>query len=314
MKIAILDDWTSNAHAPISAHPLAKSHEFHIFEDHLTGNALRERLLPFDIICIMRERTVFDAALIAGLPQLKALITSGMRNAAIDLSACQKAGITVCGTPSPGHATAELAMSLIGALARNLIPNHNAMKAGGWQSVAGRDLRGATLGILGLGRLGNVLAELGRAYGMNLVAWSQNLTPEMAAEKDVTYLDKEAFFAQSDFISIHLKLSNRVTSLIDADAFALMKPTAYLVNTSRAPIIDEPALIHALTTGEIAGAAIDVYDKEPLPIDHALRDVPNLILSPHIGYVTQETMAIFYGETLAAIDAFLAGAPIRQLG
>ena len=313
MKIAFLDDWTSSAAQYVEAHPLATSHEMKIFHDHVTGDALIERLKPFDIICIMRERTVLDAPLLAQLPHLKAVITSGMRNAAIDLEACKAAGISVSGTPSPGHATAELAMSLIGAMARNIVTNHNDMKAGRWQSVAGRDLRDATLGILGLGRLGSVLAELSKAYGMNVVAWSQNLTQEAAAEKGVTYLSQEAFFAQSDFISIHLKLSNRVRGLVGEAAFKQMKPSAYIVNTSRAQIIDETALIKALQDDQIAGAAIDVYEKEPLPAEHPLRSVPNLILSPHIGYVTEETMAIFYEETLAAIEAFMAGKPIRLL-
>ena len=313
MKIAFLDDWTSSAAPLVNAHPLSSSHEITIFHDHVTGDALQKRLLPFDIICIMRERTSIDGSLIAQLPHLKAVITSGMRNAAIDLAACKAAGIIVSGTPSPGHATAELAMSLIGAMARNIVTNHNDMKAGGWQSVAGRDLRGATLGILGLGRLGTVLAELGKAYGMRVVAWSQNLTQEAASEKGVTYLSQEAFFAQSDFISIHLKMSDRVRGLVGAAAFQQMKPTAFLVNTSRAQIIDEAALITALHEGEIAGAAIDVYKTEPLPEAHPLRDVPNLILSPHIGYVTEETMAVFYGETLASIEAFIQGEPIRLL-
>ena len=313
MKIAFLDDWTSSAARYVDAHPLASSHDITIFTDHLTGEALCERLKPFDIICLMRERTVLDADLVAQLPHLKAVITSGMRNAAIDVAACQAAGVVVSGTPSPGHATAELAMSLIGALARNIVTNHNEMKNGKFQRVAGRDLRGATLGILGLGRLGSVLAALGQAYGMQVVAWSQNLTQEAAAEKGVTYLPRDAFFAQSDFISIHLKLSKRVTGLVDAAAFAQMKPSAYIVNTSRAQIIDEAALIAALRNGDIAGAAIDVYAQEPLPADHQLRDVPHLLLSPHIGYVTQETMAVFYGETLNAVEAFIKGAPIRLL-
>jgi len=313
MKIAFLDDWTSSAAHTVYAHPLASSHDITIFTDHLIGDALCERLKPFDIICLMRERTVLDADLVAKLPQLKAVITSGMRNAAIDVEACKAAGISVSGTPSPGHATAELAMSLIGAMARNVVANHNDMTAGRWQSVAGRDLRGATLGILGLGRLGSVIAELGKAYGMNVVAWSQNLTQEAAAEKGVTYLPRDAFFAQSDFISIHLKLSKRVIGLVDEAAFKQMKPSAYIVNTSRAQIIDETALIAALRNGVIAGAAIDVYSQEPLPADHQLRTVPNLLLSPHIGYVTQETMAVFYGETLNAIEAFIQGTPIRLL-
>lgn len=313
MKIAFIDDWTASAAEHVKAHQLAASHDIQIFTDHLKGPALIERLMPFDIICIMRERTLFDAGLIGSLPNLRALVTNGMNNAAIDLAACREHNIIVSGSVSPGHATAELAMTLIGAMARNIVPNHMGMLNGGWQSGAGRDLRGATLGVLGLGRLGAALAQFGKAYGMNIVAWSQNLTQEAAAEKDVTYLPKEDFFAQADFISIHLKLSPRVTGLVGAQEFSLMKPTASIVNTSRAPIIDEDALINALINGEIAGAAIDVYGTEPLPAEHPLRKVPNLLLSPHIGYVTNETMAVFYRDSLACLDAIIKGEPIRLL-
>ena len=313
MRIALLDDWTQSAAAYVAEHALARDHEIDIFTDHLTGQALVERLQPYEVIGIMRERTIFDEALIAALPRLRAIVTSGMRNGAIDKAACAARNITISGTPSPGHATAELAMTLIGTMARQIVPNHIAMTSGGWQSVAGRDLRGATLGILGLGRLGSVLAGFGKAYGMNIVAWSQNLTAEAAAQQDVTYLPKEAFFAQSDFISIHLKLSDRVKGLVGAPEFAMMKPTAAIVNTSRAPIIDTNALITALQTGQIGGAAIDVYDQEPLAADHPLRQAPHLILSPHIGYVTNETFAIFYTETLNAISAIIEGKPIRLI-
>jgi len=314
MKIAFLDDWTSSAAQYVKAHSLYAAHEMVIFTDHVTGPSLVSRLMPFDIICIMRERTKFDEALIACLPNLKAIVTTGMHNQAIDLKACEKRKITVSGTYSPGHATAELAMSLIGALARQIVPNHNAMTSGGWQSVVGRDLKGATLGVLGLGRLGSTLAGFGKAYGMNVVAWSQNLTPERAQEEGVRYLPKEAFFAEADFISIHLKLSERVHHLVGKAEFALMKTTSYIVNTSRAPIIDTEALISALTNGQIAGAAIDVYDAEPVPSESKIRAVPNLLLSPHIGYVTNETMAIFYGETLQSLEAIIEGDPLRKLG
>ena len=236
-----------------------------------------------------------------------------MRNAAIDLDACKAREIIVSGTASPGHATAELAMTLIGTMARQIIPSANSMTQGGWQIGTGRDLRGATLGILGLGRLGGQVAALGQAFGMEVQAWSQNLTPERAAEQGVTYKDKEAFFATSDFISIHLKLSSRVTGLVGAEELAWMKPDACIVNTSRAPIIDETALIKALNTGKLGAAALDVYHHEPLPKDDALRTTPNLILTPHIGYVTQETMRVFYAETLESLEAYLTGVPIRLL-
>ena len=309
MKIAVLDDWTQNAASSADWSRLTPDHQVEIFSDHLVGEALIERLKPYDIIGIMRERSHLSEAVITQLPNLKAIFTPGMHNAAIDLEACRKRGILVSGSPTPAHATAELAMTLIGVLARNIVPNALSMQQGGWQIQAGRDLRGATLGVLGLGRLGSVVAKIGLAYGMDVVAWSQNLTPERAAEEGVRYLAKEQFFAQSDFISIHLKLSDRVRGLVGAAELAVMKKDACLVNTSRAPIIDGAALISALKKGEIGGAALDVYETEPLPADHPWRDVPNLVLTPHIGYVTHQTMDVFYGDMLNNIEAYLAGTP-----
>ena len=313
MKIALLDDWQENAHEFADWARVREGHQLDIYHDTIEGDLLIQRLQDYDVLCLMRERTLFSAEVINALPNLKAIITSGMRNAAIDLDACKAREIIVSGTASPGHATAELAMTLIGAMARQIIPSANSMTQGGWQIGTGRDLRGATLGILGLGRLGGQVAALGKAFGMEVQAWSQNLTPERAAEQGVTYKDKEAFFATSDFISIHLKLSSRVTGLVGAEELAWMKPDACIVNTSRAPIIDETALIQALNTGKLGGAALDVYHHEPLPKDDALRTTPNLILTPHIGYVTQETMRIFYAETLESLEAYLTGVPIRLL-
>ena len=313
MKIALLDDWQENAHEFADWARVREGHQLDIYHDTIEGGLLIQRLQDYDVLCLMRERTLFSAEVINALPNLKAIITSGMRNAAIDLDACKAREIIVSGTASPGHATAELAMTLIGTMARQIIPSANSMTQGGWQIGTGRDLRGATLGILGLGRLGGQVAALGKAFGMEVQAWSQNLTPERAAEQGVTYKDKEAFFATSDFISIHLKLSSRVTGLVGAEELAWMKPDACIVNTSRAPIIDETALIQALNTGKLGGAALDVYHHEPLPKDDALRTTPNLILTPHIGYVTQETMRIFYAETLESLEAYLTGVPIRLL-
>ena len=313
MKVAMLDDWTSSAAEHVDPHPVSQNCDITIFTQHLERDALIAQLQDFDVICVMRERSLFDSGLIAALPNLKAIITNGMNNAAIDLEACAARGIIVSGSPTPSHATAELAMTLIGALARQIVPNHIAMMTQGWQSTAGRDLRGATLGILGLGRLGTTLANFGKAYGMTVVAWSQNLTKEDAEAQGVTYLPKEAFFATADYISVHLRLSERVRGLISTPEFEMMKPSACLVNTSRAPIIDTKALITALQTGQIGGAAIDVYDHEPVPSDDPIRTVPNLILSPHIGYVTQQTMATFYNETLTNLAAIIEGAPIRRL-
>ena len=211
MKIALLDDWQENAHEFADWARVREGHQLDIYHDTIEGDLLIQRLQDYDVLCLMRERTLFSAEVINALPNLKAIITSGMRNAAIDLDACKAREIIVSGTASPGHATAELAMTLIGAMARKIIPSANSMTQGGWQIGTGRDLRGATLGILGLGRLGGQVAALGKAFGMEVQAWSQNLTPERAAEQGVTYKDKEAFFATSDFISIHLKLSSRVT-------------------------------------------------------------------------------------------------------
>ena len=313
MKIALLDDWQENAHEFADWDRVSGQHQLDIYHDTISGPELIQRLQPYDVLCLMRERTVFSADVIDSLPNLKAIITSGMRNAAIDLDACRARNIVVSGTASPGHATAELAMTLIGALARQIVPCANAMAHGGWQVGTGRDLRGAKLGILGLGRLGGQVAKLGQAFGMEVQAWSQNLNPERAADYGVAFADKESFFATSDFISIHLKLSDRVVGLVGPHELALMQSDACIVNTSRAPIIDEAALIAALGAGRLGGAALDVYHREPLPADDPLRATPNLLLTPHIGYVTRQTMTVFYGETLESLEAYLAGAPIRTL-
>ena len=313
MKIAILDDWLDCAKQSADWDRLGADVAIDFFQDTVTGPTLIDRLHPYDVLCVMRERSLIDATLIAQLPNLKAIVTSGMRNAAIDLDAAKARNITVCGTGSPGHATAELAFILIGMLARQILPCANAMRGGGWQTHLGRDLRGARLGILGLGRLGGELAGFANAFGMEVQAWSQNLTNERCAELNVTYADRETLFRTSDFISIHLKLSDRVKHLVGASELDLIKEDTCLVHTSRAPIIDMEALITALTAGQIGGAAIDVYDLEPVPENDPLRNTPNLLMTPHIGYVTRETMKVFYRDTLDAIASILAGQPIRQL-
>ena len=313
MKIALIDDWLEDSQKSADWSALMKEHQIDIYHDTITGDALIQRLLPYDIIGIMRERTPFDKALIDALPNLKAIITSGMRNLSIDTAYARSKNIEVMGTESPGHATAELAMTLIGVLAREIVPSAISMQQGGWQVATGRDLRGAKLGILGLGRLGGQLAKLGQAYGMDVQAWSQNLTQERCQEMGVRYCDRDSFFKTSDFISIHLKMSDRVRGLVDETVFDLMKKDACIINTSRAGIIDRTALIKALSTGAIQAAATDVYDKEPLPQDDELRALPNLIMTPHIGYVTIETMRIFYDQMREDIEAFIAGNPIRLL-
>ena len=313
MKIALIDDWLEDSQKSADWSAIMKEHQVDIYHDTITGDALINRLLPYDIIGIMRERTPFDKSLIDALPNLKAIITSGMRNLSIDTAYARSKNIEVMGTDSPGHATAELAMTLIGVLAREIVPSAISMQQGGWQVATGRDLRGAKLGILGLGRLGGQLAKLGQAYGMDVQAWSQNLTQDRCQEMGVRYCDKQSFFETSDFISIHLKMSDRVRGLVDETIFDLMKKDACIINTSRAGIIDRSALIKALSTGAIHAAATDVFDQEPLPQNDELRALPNLIITPHIGYVTKETMLIFYDQMREDIEAFIAGNPIRLL-
>ena len=313
MKIALLDDWQNNAFSFADFARLRADHQLDTYTDTISGPGLIERLQPYDVILAMRERTGLREGVLSQLPNLKAVITCGMRNAAIDLDYCKANQITVCGTEAPGHATAELAMMLVGMLARQLYPSVQSMASGGWQVSTGRDLRGARLGILGLGRLGSQLAGFGKTFGMEVQAWSQNLTAETCAEQGVRFASKDEFFSTSDFISIHLKLSDRVTGLVGAAELDLMKSDACIINTSRAPIIDQLALYTALEQGRIGGAALDVFDTEPLPADHSFRGLPNVILTPHIGYVTAETMRVFYGGMLEALEAFIADKPIRLL-
>ena len=313
MKIAILDDWNQDAQKSANWETLAKSHQVDFYHDTVTGEALIERLKPYDILGIMRERTPITEALMAQLPQLKAIVTTGMRNQSLDEEGAKRHGIMLMGTEAPGVATPELAMTLIGNLARNLFANATSMTTGGWQVSTGRDLHGACLGILGLGRLGSAVAKIAQAYGMDVQAWSQNLTKERCEALNVRYVSKDEFFATSDFITIHLKMSERVRHLVGAEQFALMKPTASIVNTSRAGIIDTAALIEALNRHEIQAAAIDVYDSEPVPSDALIRQTPRLLMTPHIGYVTQETMSIFYGQMAENIENYLKGQPSRKL-
>ncbi len=314
MKIAILDDYQSLAGSFADWDRLHDRASLEFFSDSIMDpQQLIARLMPFDVLCVMRERTPLPRAIIEALPNLQLIVTSGMKNTAIDVAAARDRGITVCGTPSPGHATAELAFGLVLAQARNLLPQSNGLQDGRWQVGIGRDLRGATLGIVGLGRLGAQVAGFGKAFGMKVIAWSQNLEEARCAELGVEYRTKAQLFSEADFITLHLRLSERTRHLVGAEEFFLMKPEACLVNTSRAAIVDNAALERALVGGLIAGAALDVFDQEPLPADHTLLSTPNLLLTPHIGYVTRETYKIFYGETLAAVEAWLEGNPIRIL-
>ena len=312
MKIAVLDDYLKIARKFADWDRLPSGSELTIFHQPIGDvDALAATLAPFDVLCAMRERTLIDAELIGRLPNLKLIVTTGMKNASIDVEAAKARGIVVSGTPTGGHAAAELTFALIMALARGLYRETDSMRNGGWQAGLGRDLKGATLGLLGPGRLGSQVGRFGLAFGMKLIAWSQNLTKERAAEVGAEYVSKEDLFRRSDFIAILLRLSPRTVGLVGKAEIALMKPDAFLVNASRGPIVDNDALVAALEAGRIAGAALDVYDVEPLPADSPLRRVPNLLLTPHIGYATRNSFETFYPDTLEAVLAFIAGKPIR---
>jgi phosphoglycerate dehydrogenase-like enzyme len=318
MRIAILDDWTGTALAMADWQDLGA--EITVFRDTLHDeDALARRLEPFDILCLMRERTPMPASLIARLPRLRLIVTTGMRNLALDVAAAKARGITVCGTETRKTTTSEFAMALILALARDLIPQARAMAAGGWQTGLGRDLDGLTLGLIGAGAIGAQMVERARPFGMNIIAWSQNLTGERCAELGIGRAEGlHDLIARSDVISIHLVLSDRSRGLVDAAALAAMKPDAILVNTSRGPIVETEALLAALRSEPGRRAALDVFDLEPLPADHPLRDPEliergQLLLTPHLGYVTEATWRLFYGQTVEAIRAFVAGRPLRQL-
>lgn len=314
-RIAILDDY-QNVALTLADWSVLKDVEIKVFNKPLGEmDAVAKALAGFSIVCAMRERTAFPRTLIEKLPDLKLLITTGMRNASIDVEAAKAHGVTVCGTESAGHPTAELAVGLMIDLARKISLENARMKAGeAWQQTIGGDLYGKTLGILGLGKLGTRVAKVGLAFGMKVVAWSQNLTEDKCREAGVGFAgSKENLLKASDFVSIHLVLSPRSRGLIGAADLAQMKPSAYLINTSRGPIVDEPALIAALQSRTIAGAALDVYDTEPLPRDHPLRKLSNAITTPHLGYVTQDNYRMFYAHTVEAIRGFLDGKPVRVI-
>ena len=310
-RIAVLDDYQRLAPSFADWDRL-KPHEVAFFDRPL-GPAAAEALQPFEIICAMRERMALPAALIEQLPKLKLIVSTGLRNAAIDVKAAAARGITVCGTEGQSHPTPELAWTLILGLARRLVVEDRNMREGRWQSTVGIGLKGLTLGLLGLGRLGGQVATIGQAFGMRTIAWSQNLTAARAQEIGARLVGKEELFRSSDFISIHLVLGARSRGLVGAAELALMRPTAYLVNTSRGPIVDTAALVAALKAGRIAGAGLDVYDVEPLPPEHPLRQLPNTVLTPHLGYVTEDTYRLFYPQTVEAILAWLTGKPIRVM-
>jgi phosphoglycerate dehydrogenase-like enzyme len=320
MRVAILDDYQQVALASASWPDV----EITVFTEHIERTeALVRALEPFDVVVAMRERTPFPADRLAALPHLKLLVTTGMRNASIDLAAARERGITVCGTGDSPGATAELTWGLILALARRIPAEDSRMKAigraggaamsGGWQRTIGVGLHGKNLGIAGLGRQGRDVAKIGLAFGMNVLAWSQNLDQETARQASAEPVSKAELFSRADVVTVHYKLGERSTGLVGEAELTQMKPTALLINTSRGPIVDTAALVAALRSGKIAGAGLDVYDTEPLPLSHPLRALPNVVLTPHLGYVTEDNYRVFYGEAVEDIAAYAKGEPVRVL-
>jgi phosphoglycerate dehydrogenase-like enzyme len=315
-RVAILDDYQGVALEMADWASIEDRVDITVFRDHVSDHdELVGRLDTFDILAVMRERTPFPRDLLERLPNLRLLVTSGPVNAAIDVDAARDLGIVVCGTVGrngiPG--TVELTWALILAAARSVHREDASMRAGGWQLGMGTVLKGKTLGIVGLGNIGPRMIPIAKAFGMNVTAWSRNLTGEWAAELGAQALEREEFFATADVVTVHLKLSPRSVGYIGPEELALMKSSAFLVNTSRGPLVDEDALIDALSHGGIAGAGLDVYSVEPLPVDHRLRTLPNVVLSPHMGYATRETYADYFGGMVEDIDCYLRGEPIRVL-
>ncbi len=318
LKVAILDDYAEVVLKVADWSSVQKRAEVTAFERHLAEDEAADVLRPFDVVYTLRERMAFPRTLIERLPNLKLITIVGRSLPNLDMAAATDHGIAVAHSDfahprfrSTRDATPELAWGLMIATVRNLAEEHRNMRDGGWQTSVGMTLSGKTLGLLGLGRVGRRMSEYARAFGMDVIAWSQNLTEDAAASVGARWVDKATLFASSDVVSIHLVLSERTRGLVGAAELALMKPHAFLINTSRGPIVDEAALMAALEAGRIAGAGLDVYDIEPLPRDHRLRLLPNVTLSPHLGYVTREMLGAFYSDTVESVVAWLDGAPIR---
>jgi phosphoglycerate dehydrogenase-like enzyme len=312
VRVAVLDDYQAVALASADFSVLAGRADVVVFTDHVADiDALADRLAGFDVAIAMRERTAFPAALLERLPKLRLLVTAGMANASIDMAAARERGITVSGTGGSSRATPELIWALVMAVFRHVPAEDAAVRQGRWQVSIGRDLGGSTLGIVGLGRLGQVIARYARAFDMRLLAWSPNLTGETAAEHGAELVGKQELFERSDIVTVHLKLSDRSRGTVGAPELRALGPRGYLVNTSRGPIVDEAALVAALHDNTIAGAALDVFDTEPLPTDHPLRTAPNTVLTPHIGYVSEQAYQRIYGDAIEDIAAWLDGTPLR---
>src|SRR6266404_637618 len=315
LRCAILDDYFNLALKVADWSKIEDRIDVTVFnQPFASGEEAASALKDFEIICAMRERTAFPRAMFAALPKLKLLITSGMRNAAIDMEAAKERQVVLCGTHWPRDPTAPLTMGLILELTRNIGRESARMHAGEpWQAFVGTEIEGKTLGVVGLGKLGAKVSKLAQAFGMNVIAWSPNLTPERCKEVGVTYATKEELFSTADIITIHVVLSQRSRGLVGRDDLARMKPSSYLVNTARGPIVDETALLEALKTRKIAGAAVDVFSVEPLPTDHPFRKLDNLVLTPHLGYATKETFIAHYNQMVQGIDAWFREEPLRRL-
>jgi phosphoglycerate dehydrogenase-like enzyme len=314
MRLAILDDYEGVALESAAWDSLGPEIQIDVYRDNIKQeDTLVERLFPYDILVIMRERTRFPRSLIERLSNLKLLVTTGNRNLAIDLSACKEKGIVVCGTGASKTAAAELAWALILASLRRIPQHDRAVREGRWVEAIGSAISGKVLGVLGLGKLGSQVARIGLAFGMKVIAWSQNLTSQRAAEVGAVRVEKNEFFAAADIISIHVILSDRTRGLVGAHEIGLMKPNAYLINTSRGPVIEEKALIEALREKRIAGAGLDVFELEPLPPGHPFLTMDNTVLTPHVGYVTREGFQTYFADACADVSAWLSGRPVRIL-
>ncbi len=316
-QVAILDDYVGLALDLADWSPVQTRAGITVFDRHLSEAEAVDALRPFDVVCTMRERMAFPRTLIERLPNLKLITIVGRSLPNLDMAAASECGVLVVHSnfanpvfSSVRDATPEFAWGLMIATVRNLAEEHRRMRDGAWQASVGMTLSGKTLGLLGLGRIGIRMAEYAKVFGMDVIAWSQHLTDEAAAAAGARRVEKAALFAESDVVSIHVVLSERTRGLVAEPELALMKPHAYLINTSRGPIVDEAALITALRTGRIAGAGLDVFDVEPLPPEHPLRLLPNVTLSPHLGYVTREMLGAFYSDTVEAVVAWLDGAPV----
>lgn len=313
-KIAVLDDYQHVAMQLGDWKSLPSGCEVTVFNDHLADEAaVAGRLRDFDVICAMRERTPFPRSLLTKLPKLKLLVTTGARNASFDMAAATELGIVVSGTGGSAAGTAELTFGLMLSLLRQIPQEDTATHSGLWQTTLGVELEGKTLGVIGLGRLGSRVATVAHAFGMHIIAWSQNLTKERATEFGAKLVSKDELLSTADVITIHLVLSDRTRALIGARELALMKPTAYLINTSRGPIVQEAPLVEALEQKKLAGAALDVYDVEPLPAGHPYLQAPNLLLTPHLGYVTREGYKPFFEQTVEDVKSYLVGEPLRVI-